>query len=167
MLDRFDFILRMRMRGTPAILGAVFLGALMLSLLLFLLAGNGKTSRVLYFPGVDGRRLVAEERLLPRHRTLEENVTELAEGVLLGPARNDALRLFPRGARVVSALVNGRTLFLDLSALVLVDDPEVPLKGAAALDALARTIRFNFPRVREVDFYIDGQTPVFVEKKKI
>jgi hypothetical protein len=166
-LDRFDFILRMRVRGKPAILGAVLLGVLVLSLLLFLLAGNGKASRVLYFPAVDGRRLVAEERLLPRHASLEDNVTELAEGVLLGPARDDAVRLFPRGARVLSALVSGRTLFLDLSPSILVDDPEVPLKGVAAMDAFARTIRFNFPRLREVDFYIDGQRPVFAEKKKI
>ena len=167
MLDRFDFILRMRMRGKPAILGAVFLGVLVVSLLAFLLVGNGKTTRVLYFPAVEGGRLVAEARLVPRHRTLEDNVTELVEGVFLGPSRESAARLFPRGGRVLSAMVSGRTLFLDLSPLVLLDDPEVPLKGQAALDALARSLRFNFPRIREVDFYIDGQKPVFAEKKKI
>lgn len=167
MLDRFDFILRMRMRGKPAVLGAVFLGVLVVSLLLFLVVGNGKTRRVLFFPGVDGKRMVAEERLVPRDRTLEENVVELAEGVLLGPSGENAVRLFPRGARVVSAMVSGRTLFLDLSPLILLDDPEVPLKGKAALDALARTLRFNFPHLREVDFYIDGQTPVFPGQKNI
>jgi hypothetical protein len=166
-LDRFDFILRMRMRGKPAVLGAVFLGVLLLSLLLFLLAGNRNASRVLFFPDAGGKRLVAEERLLPRHRSLEANVTELAEGVLLGPAREDAVRLFPRGARVLSAMVSGRTLFLDLSPQVLVNDPEVPLKGADALDALAHTLLFNFPHLRAVDFYIDGQKPAFAEKKKI
>lgn len=167
MLDRLDFILRMRVRGKPAALGAVFLGVLCLSLLLFLLLGNGKVSRVLYFPGVDGRRLVGEERLLPRHPTVEDSVTEVAEGVLLGPAREDAVRLFPRGARVLSALVSGRTLYLDLSPLILADDPEVPLKGPDALAALSRTLRFNFPHFREVDFYIDGQAPVFAGKKRI
>jgi hypothetical protein len=166
-LDRFDFIFRMRMRGIPAILGIVFLGTLVVSLLLFLVAGNRMTRRVLSFPGVDGRRMVAEERLVPRHRTLEANITELAEGVLLGPSGANAARLFPRGARVVSALVSGRTLFLDLSPLVLLGDLEVPLKSEAALAALDRTLRFNFPRLREVDFYIGGQKPAFPEKKKI
>ncbi|HTP59760.1 MAG TPA: GerMN domain-containing protein, partial [Spirochaetia bacterium] len=110
---------------------------------------------------------VAEQRLLPLHRTLEDNVAELTEGVLLGPAREDALRLFPRGARVLAALVNGRTLFLDLSPLILVDDPEVPLRGQAALDALSRTLLFNFPHLHQVSYYIDGQTPVFPDKKNI
>ncbi len=167
MLDRLDFLLRVRLRGKPALLGAALLAVFALSLSLFLLAGNGKASRVLYFPGLGGRRLVAEERLLPRHPTIEENVTELAEGVLLGPARNDALRLFPRGARVIAAFVTGRTLVLDLSPLVLLDDPEVPLRGKAALDALGRSLRFNFPRLREVVFYIDGQRPRFPGEKNI
>jgi len=166
-LDRLGFLLRLRLRGRPAIFGASLMGVLLLSLLFFFLVGNGMTSRVLFFPGLGAHRVVAEERLIPRHRSFEENVTAAAEEVLLGPARNDALRLFPRGARVISTFVTGRTLVMDLSPLVLLDDAEVPLKGAAALDTLARSLRFNFPRIREVDFYIDGQAPRFLESRKI
>ena len=167
MLGRYDFLLRTRFRGRPAILGAAFLGVLILSALLFLFFGNGKTERLLFFPSQTGRRLVAEERFLPRHRTLEENATELAEGVLLGPTRHDALRIFPRGGSVLSALVHGRTLYLDLTPNLLADDPDVPLKGKDAFDALARSIRFNFPVIREIIFFIDGQSPRFAEKKNI
>jgi hypothetical protein len=166
-LDRLDFILRTRLRGRPLVLGAAFLGVLFFSLLLFLLAGNGKAVRVLFFPAQTGRGMVAEERLLPRHRILEQDVAELAEGVLLGPTRHDALRIFPRGGSVLSSLVHGRTLYSDLSPRLLVDDPEVPLKGEDALAALARSIRFNFPRVRQIVFFIDGQIPRFPEKKNI
>jgi hypothetical protein len=166
-LDRLDFILRMRLRGRPLVLGAAFLGVLVFSLLLFFLAGNGKVARVLFFPAQTGRGMVAEERLLPRHRILEQDVTELAEGVLLGPTRHDALRIFPRGGSVLSSLVHGRTLYLDLSPRLLVEDPEVPLKGEDALTALARSIRFNFPRVRQIVFFIDGQLPRFPAKKNI
>jgi hypothetical protein len=166
-LDRLDFILRVRMRGRPLILGAAFLGVLVFSLFFFLLAGNGKVVRVLFFPAQAGRGLVAEERLLPRHRILEQDVTELAEGVLLGPTRHDALRIFPRGGSVLSSLVHGRTLYIDLSPRLLVEDPEVPLKGEDALTALARSIRFNFPRLRQIVFFIDGQTPHFPTKKNI
>jgi hypothetical protein len=160
-LDRLDFLLRLRLRGKPATIGAVFLGTLALSLLFFLLLGNGKAARVLFFPGISSRRLVAEERLIPRQATLESEITQTAEEVLLGPARNDALRLFPRGGRVISAFLTGRTLIMDLSPLVLLADPEVPLKGRAALDLLSRSLRYNFPRLREVDFFIDGQPPRF------
>lgn len=166
-LDRFDFIFRMRLRGRPAILGLVFLGVLVLSLVLFLLVGSRSEGRILYFPAQTGARLVAEERLLPRRDSLEGNVTELVEGVLLGPTRTDAVRVFPRGGTVLSTMVSGRTLYLDLSPKLLIDDPEVPLKGPYALGALARSIRFNFPRFRDIVFYIDGQSPRFAEKKNI
>jgi hypothetical protein len=166
-LDRFDFILRMRLRGRSAVFGFIFLGVLGLSLLLFLVLANGTMARVLYFPSINRSRLVAEERILPRHRSLEENIRELAEGVLLGPIRHDALRIFPRGGTVISSMVRGRFLYLDLSSRVLSDDPEVPLRGQAALDALSRSIRSNFPRIRAIIYFIDGQSPRFIEEKKI
>ena len=167
MLDRLDFILGIRVRGRPVIIGAAFVGVLVFSLLLFIFEGNGKVVRVLFFPAQAGRGMVAEERLLPRHRILEQDLTELAEGVLLGPTRHDALRIFPRGGSVLSSLVHGRTLYIDLSPRLLVEDPEVPLKGEDALAALSRSIRFNFPRVRQIVFFIDGQAPHFATKKNI
>jgi hypothetical protein len=167
MLGRFDFLLQTRLRGRPAIIGMVFMGVLVLSLVLFLLFGNARCERLLFFPSQTGRRMVAEERFLPRHRTQEGNVAELAEGVLLGPTRNDAFRIFPRGGSVLSALIHGRTLYLNLSPDLLEDDPEVPLKGEAAFDALGRSVRFNFPSIREIVFFVDGQLPRFAAKKNI
>jgi hypothetical protein len=166
--DRLDFLLKIRIGRKPAILGLVFLGTLVLSVLLFLFVGNGLVSRVMYFPSIAGRhKLLAEQRAIPRHGSLEMDVTELAEGVLLGPMNHDATRLFPRGATVLSAMMNGRTLYLDLSPQVLTPDPDAPLKAQDALNALSRAVKFNFPRVRDVVFFIDGQLPRFAEKKKI
>jgi hypothetical protein len=166
-LDRLDFLLHVRLNRKAAICGGVLLGTLALSLLLFLLLGNGRVERTMFFPAHSGKRLIAEQRFLPRQGSLEKDIKEVAEGVLLGPARPDAQRLFPRGATVIAAMVNGRTLYVDLSAGLLAQDPEVPLKGQAAFDAFARSIRFNFPRFREVVFLIDGQVPRFAENKKI
>jgi hypothetical protein len=61
--------------------------------------------------------------------------------------------------------MHGRTLYLDLSPDLLQADPDVPLGTQDALALLERTLRFNFPRIREVVFYIDGQVPRFSEKK--
>jgi hypothetical protein len=166
-LDRFDFITRMRLRGAPAALAAALGGALALSLVLFFLLGNSRIPRILYFPSQPAGRMVAERRFLQRHQTLEENIRETADNVLLGPTRNDALRLFPRGATVIAVMVSGRTLYLDLTPQILVDDPEVPLKGPDALAALTRSLKRNFPRFSEVLFFIDGQAPRFSGKKKI
>ena len=167
MVNRLDFILDMRLRGRSAIVGCVILGTLVVSILVFLLAGNHRVERVLYFPRDHGHGFVAEPRFLTRHRSMEGNIAELVNGVLLGPSRHDAARLFARGGSVRAAMVHGHTLFLDLTEQVLADDPDVPLAGADAFDALERSIRFNFPRVRDIVFYIDGQPPRVPEKKNI
>jgi len=160
-LADFNIFSRIRDRGATGILTAVLVGTLVVALALFLLFGNGSTSRILLFPVQTGKRLVAEQRLLPRKGGLERDIVELVEGVLIGPTRHDAKRLFPRGGRVVAAMLNGGTLYLDLSASILANDPDVPLAGQAALAALGRSIRFNFPRVRKVVFLVDGQSPRF------
>jgi hypothetical protein len=162
-----DFFLSLRLRGKAAIAGCVILGALLVSVVAFLLVGNGRVERILYFPRDHGVGFVAEPRFLTRHRGLEGNITELVNSVLLGPSRPDAARLFPRGAMVRAAMLRGHTLFLDLTSHVLDTDPEVPLAVPRALDALGDSIRLNFPRVREIDLYIDGQIPRFPDKKKI
>ncbi len=167
MFSRLDFILEMRLRGKAAIVGVIILGTLVLSLLVFLFAGNGKVERVLYFPREHGTGLVAEPRFLTRHQGLGGSIEELVDGVLLGPARHDAARLFPRGGSVRAAMVRGHTLYLDLSSSVLAADPDVPLSGSDAFDILSKSILFNFPRVREIVLYLDGQAPRFPDKKKI
>jgi hypothetical protein len=157
----------MRLRGPAAAVGAAFVGTLVVSGLLFFLLGNSRVGRILFFPSQPPGRIVAEMRYVPRHQTLEENVQETADNVFLGPTRPDAVRLFARGATVTAVMVSGRTLYLDVTPQILVDDPEVPLKGPDALAALTRSLKQNFPRFAEVVFFIDGQAPHFPEKKKI
>jgi len=166
-LDRFDFLLATRLEGKPRVLGSLFLGVLFVSLILSLTIGGGHSTRVLFFPADRGSRLVAEERFLPHHRSLEAEVREVVDGVLLGPMSHNSERVFPRGAVVRSAIVRGHTLYLDLSSRAIAEDPEVPLKGRKAFEALARSIRHNFPRLREIAFFIDGQLPRFGEEKNI
>jgi hypothetical protein len=157
----------MRLRGAPALIGGALAGTLAVSLALFFGFGNSRVSRILFFPSQPPGRIVAEMRFVPRHPSLEENVAETADNVLLGPTRHDALRLFPRGAKVVAVMVSGRTLYLDLSPQILQLDPEVPLKGPQALATLTRSLKLNFPHFASVVFFIDGQVPRFVEEKKI
>jgi len=163
-LSRFAFITEMRLRGRAAIAGGVFAGTLVLSLGLFFLLGNHSVVRVLFFPSDTGTRLVAEQRFVPRSRGLEGQVGTLVDDVLLGPMNPDAVRLFPRGVTVNAVLIQGRTAYLDLSQRLLAEDPEIPLHGKAALDALERSIRFNFPRLHEVVISIDGQPPRFPDQ---
>jgi len=166
-LDRLDSILRMRLRGAAGGAGIAFGAVLVVSLLFFFLWGNGRVGRILYFPATAGRGQVAEMRFMPRHSSLEASVEETANNVLLGPTSPDAQRLFARGALVSAVMVSGRTLYVDLTPQVLIDDPEAPRKGQDALAILTRSLRRNFPRFTEVVYLIDGQVPHFPEKKKI
>jgi len=166
-LDRIDFLLRMRLRGASSIVGAVFGGVLLLSVALFLAFGNARVPRILYFPSQSGARTLAELRYVPRHGGLEASVAEAADNVLLGPTRPDAQRLFAAGATVAAVMVSGRTLYVDLTPQVLNEDPEVPLSASDALPVLTRCLRLNFPRFSRVVYLIDGQVPRFPEKKKI
>ena len=108
-LDRLDFLLRMRIRGKPAILGLVFLGILALSLLLFP-----------RFRRPDGATRSSFSRLTRANAWSPRSVSSPATAVWSatslsswrasssGPTRHDALRIFPRGASVLSALMHGQ-----------------------------------------------------------
>jgi hypothetical protein len=157
----------MRLRGAAGGVGIAFAAVLVVSLLFFFLWGNGRVGRILYFPATGGSGQVAEMRFMPRHSSLEASVEETANSVLLGPTSPEAERLFARGALVAAVMVSGRTLYLDLTPQVLIDDPESPKRGPEALAILTRSIRSNFPRFTEVVYLIDGQVPHFPEKKKI
>jgi hypothetical protein len=99
---------------------------------------------------------------------VEGDLEELVNGVILGPVSHDSARLLPRDTTVRALFLRGRVMYLDLSAeAVLTGNDDYPLRGEAALEALRKTIRFNFPRVREVFLLVDGQIPRFGEKKKI
>jgi hypothetical protein len=158
-LSRLDFIFQARLRGKAAIVGAAFLAAAAVSLLLFLLLGNGKVGRVLFFPDHLGTRLVAEHRSLPRHRGLEDSVREVVDGALLGPMQPHLSRLFPRGVTVQGLVVRAGVLFLDLSPAAALPDPEIPVGAGMAVAGLERALRANFPRLRELAVTIDGQVP--------
>jgi hypothetical protein len=166
-LDRFDFLLRVRLRGAAAGVGIALMAALAVSLLGFFLLGNARVPRILYFPGMSGTRTVAELRFVTRRSTLAANVRETVESVLLGPSRANAERLFPRGATVLAVMVSGRTLYLDLAPQVLAKDPEAPLGTPKALGILTRSLHLNFPRFSKIVYLIDGQVPTFPGEKKI
>ncbi len=156
----------LRVRGRPAVAGAAFLGLLALSLVLFLAPSPGRVRRVLFFPSTTTReapgkpaRLVAEARLLPRHRDAGRDARELVDAVLLGPARHGEAPLFPAATTVRTLVVRRGVLYVDLSAQAAFPDPVAPVALEDAAAALRRTVRFNFPGIREIAFTVDGQVP--------
>lgn len=167
MFNRPAFLDSVHVGRPAAVAGFSLFGVLALSLLVFFIWGNGRVKRVLFFPLEISGRLVSEERMLANHHNLEADLRELVDEEILGPERHDAALLIPRELTVRSLFVRSRVLYLDLSADFVTAGPDYPLRGKEALDAMRRSINFNFPRVREVAVTIDGQEPRFPEKKKI
>jgi hypothetical protein len=56
-------------------------------------------------------------------------------------------------------MVRRAVLYVDLSAQSAIPDPAAPLPLEEAAAALARTVRLNFPGIREIAFTVDGQSP--------
>jgi hypothetical protein len=165
-IDRLRTLAALRVRGRPAVAGAAFLALLALSLVLFLAPSPGRVRRVLFFPSTTTReapgkpaRLVAEARLLPRHRDTNRDARELVDAVLLGPARHGEAPLFPAATSVRTLMVRHGVLYVDLSAQAAIPDLVAPVPLADAAAALSRAVRFNFPGIREIAFTVDGQVP--------
>ncbi len=166
MLDRLDFLRRIRLDRKQMAVGLVFLGVLALSLALAFTVGGARARRVVVFPAAGSARIVAEERYLPNHHDLEKNLRELVDGEILGPAARGSALLFPRDVTVRSLFVRSRVLYMDLSPELVLEGPEQPLHGEQALAVLEKSIRFNFPHVRSVVFTVGGQVPRFSAEEK-
>ncbi|MDR2482743.1 MAG: GerMN domain-containing protein [Treponema sp.] len=97
-----------------------------------------------------------EERFFPRSAAPEEAVKRYVEEVLLGPVLPQSAPLFPKETRLRSLLVREGTVYADLSGEAVLS----PLEGGrgviGSLDALERGIRRNFPWVRKIKLFIEG-----------
>ncbi len=147
------------------ILGGSFLLVLLLSLVLYALSRDPLARRTIFFPGTDSHLLSGEERLLPLRRGLEANVQLLVDEIILGPSQSEHRRLLPRKTQVLSLILRRGTLYLSLSHDILFPDEEGFGSVKDAVQAVGSTIRFNFPGLRRIYIFIDGQLPRFAEEE--
>jgi hypothetical protein len=141
------------LRWALYLLGSFFV----LSMALYLLVPGGLTRTVLKFPDEISKHLVTEERSLPFNWDREHNVELVVREILLGPARNDHLRLFSRDADVRSVLVRGSDIYVDLKKEAFIPDPDVIYSPRTALDVLKATLMDNFAGVSHVFVSVGGE----------
>lgn len=151
-------MVRLRFR-TDYILGGAFLLSLLLSLLFYFVAREPLARRTLFFPSMTGPLLSGEDRLLPVRQGQEANLRLLVDELILGPARSSHLRVLPRRTRVESLLLRRGSLYLNLSREALFQEEDGMREVTDALQAVGNTIWYNFPRLRHVHIFIDGQVP--------
>jgi hypothetical protein len=128
----------------------VLLGAALTDFLLL-----GLVRRTFVFYSIGGHRLVAEDRMVAKTGSREQDIRLYVEEALLGPVSLDSAPLFPRGTRVASLLYRDGVVYLDLTQSAALDVPE-SLGVFDALETLYGGVRRNFSYVRDVRLFIAG-----------
>lgn len=133
---------------------------------------SSQKNAALYFRYLDEPYLALEIRTVTQSPSQPYELTLITE-LLAGPGAQsaDLTPLFPAGTRVVSTSLNGRTLFVTLSAEIMnayPDEPaswqndpywqrEVPLRRALCMQSLVATITENCNNVDRVQVLLEQQ----------
>jgi hypothetical protein len=123
----------------------------------FLYMGLVRRTFVFYF--VTNRSIIVEDRMLRRSGSWEVDMTRYVEESLLGPEFPDLAPLFPRDTRLRSLLYREGVVYVDLSEAAALPFSEwgLPEEGVfKGFDTLYRGIRRNFPYVRDVRLFVEG-----------
>lgn len=155
------------------ITGSVLVAFFLISLLFFMFHQDGKVRRVLFFPEIKSGKLVTETRYIKKQKFYFQNIKALMEELLIGSALHGRTRIFPAGTKIISVLKKEKTVVLDLSFQILLEDEKAPLSFPHIIQTLVNNIIFNFKEIMQVIIYIDGEllepeiTKINGETKKI
>ena len=139
--------------------GFFLLLCLFISAGFYLLSPPDRIARTLFFPGTTETSLSGERRLIQRTVSRERAIELLVEDLLLGPARISHSRSLPRRTQLSSLILEGSTVYLDVTTASMIETSEVHVDVATGLEAIRRTVLYNFRTVDEVVITIGGQVP--------
>lgn len=134
--------------------------------------GNGRATRtvVVYFAAEEPRK-----SLQPVERTIDDGPDHLlrtAELLIAGPTSDERSRsmsaTLPAATRVLSAVLSGDTLILDLSR-ELITAPDFPVSAEAeslALESIAYTFG-QFPAVKAVRILVEGRQEGKIDNRQV
>lgn len=133
---------------------ALFIIALIVSLVLFnkKIPGN---KRIFIFPSADSGEFVVEYRYLNK-APVQGEINLYIDEILLGSGVERTKKLFSPGTKVISCFEREGVLYLDLSADLLQKGTDVS-EIQDGIDLLILNIQKNFPKVKEVILYVDGE----------
>jgi len=141
------------------IFGSALLFVFLLSLALYLILADSKQEVVLFFPNDTNHQLTGEMRVVPRKATIEENLTELVNGLILGPETLRHDRALAKSTAIRSLLVRGSLVYLDFSPGILFPEGTTSTGFIESLDAVRKSIRFNFPEIKKIIITVNGELP--------
>ncbi|MDR3146666.1 MAG: GerMN domain-containing protein [Treponema sp.] len=117
--------------------------------------------RTFVFYSVADWSIIVEDRMFRRSDSREDDMIDYVEEFLLGPVSPDLVPLFPRETRLESFLYRDGVAYVDLSGSAVFPTPEQATAGSsqgvfANFETLYRGLRRNFPYLREVRLFVDG-----------
>ncbi len=109
-----------------------------------------------YFESTDTDGYEMEVRQLPSVKG-REKIELFTEELLLGPSIQRAKRVFPVGTHALFCFEQNKILYLNLSKEALYDFSD-SASIARNLKVIEKNIKTNFPAVREIEFFIEGNS---------
>jgi hypothetical protein len=138
--------------------GAFFL-LFLTALVFFFIEGRARINCIIFFPESAQTGVTGEPRRIYRQDTLEKNVGLLVREMILGPMDIRHINMFPRDTRLSSVFVRNGIAYLDFSPEILFSDNQIRLSFDGLVDAVRRTVLFNFRQLSGVVITLDGQLP--------
>lgn len=139
--------------------GIAFLVVLAVSILLFLSFADNQQEIVLFFPNDSNHKLTGESRFVPRKGSIQANVRELVDGLILGPEKLRHVRALARSTTIRSLMLRAGTLYLDFSPQILFPEGDTSTGFIESLDAVRKSIKFNFPEIKKIVITVNGSLP--------
>lgn len=147
-------------RITIVLLGVLAL-SLIVSLLLFLLHGTDMQKQVLFFPEYRSSECSGEQRLLPTKDSTEQEIELLVKEIILGPFDVNYVSVLPQESSIRTIMLRDSQLFIDFSVDVVFQAAESRLSFQEALNCVEKSITFNYPKIEQIVFTVNGEQPKF------
>ena len=145
-------------KGIDVFFAAFIVVAFVLSFCLYNFQTEG-VRRLFYFESLDNPGLFAEVRYVvpyTEEQSIDEQVEQFANDLLLGPVVNRFKNLFAPGTRIKTCFVRDGVLYVDITEQALQPN-DVTSSIKRGKEIFEKNILKNFPDIRAVDFFIDGK----------
>ncbi len=151
-----DYFLNIKIKPKDLILPAFLLLSAAFSFLFWLLKFPG-VKAVFIYESADSQTLSVERRFY-KGKPAVSKIRTYVDELLLGPVTERCKPVFAQGTKALSCFERGNVLYVDFSAdLLEADGKETDFRKQ--INLFERNIRSNFPLIKEINVFIDGNAP--------
>jgi spore germination protein GerM len=119
---------------------------------------EGTRNVTLFFADLDEPNIHGETRELAVGHRLDEQVRQVIDALIAGPAGADGISAIPAGTKLLSVMVeaDSGTVYLDFSSELVAAHPGGSAAEYCTIASIVRTVGENFPELQRVQLLVDG-----------